>query len=172
MGYSPWGLKGSDTTEVTEHAHRPIPWVSTPSGQPHQSQLTRALPRLPPVSQEFPLTGVGTRSPSGVCAVSCQGRLHWFPTRGLVWNFLWGPCRVQVLQQQVSPGMNGRWTGHRAPCFCVQLSCDIMLAHGGLQEAKGPQVLESLWTLCECQLHQCPCSPRAATSRCSHKLLP
>ena len=61
---------------------------------------------------------------------------------------------------------------HQAPCFCMQLSCDMMLAHGGLQEAKRPQVLESLWTHCECQLHQCTCSPREATSRCSHKLLP
>ena len=34
VGYSPWGLKGSDTTEVTEHAQSPFPWVSTPSGQP------------------------------------------------------------------------------------------------------------------------------------------
>ena len=92
--------------------------------------------------------------------------------KGVIWNFLWGPSRVQVLQEQVSPGMTGRWSGHRAPCFCVQLSCDMMLAHGGLQEAKGPHVLESLWTHCECQLHQCPCSPREATSRCSHKLLP
>ena len=31
-----------------------------------------------------------------------------------IWTFLWGPCRVQVLQEQVSPGMNGRWSGHRA----------------------------------------------------------
>ena len=146
MGYSPWGLKGSDTTEVTEHAHHPIPWVSTPSGQPHWSQLKRALPRFPRMSQVSPLTGVGTKSPSDVCAVSCQGLLHWFPTTGLIWTFLRGPCRVQVLQEQVSPGVNGRWSGHRAPCFCVQLSCDMMLAHGGLQEAKGPQVLESLWT--------------------------
>ena len=172
MGYSLWCLKGSDTTEVTEHAHCPIPWVSTPSGQPPLSQLRRPLPRPPLMSQVSPLTGVGTRSPSGVCAVSCQGRLHWFPTRGLIWTFLWGPCRVQVLQEQVSPGMNGRWSGHQAPCFRVQLSCDMMLAHRGLQEGKGPHVLESLWTHCECQLHQCPCSPRAATSRCSHKLLP
>ena len=48
----------------------------------------------------------------------------------------------------------------------------MMLAHWGLQEAKGPQVLKSLWTHCECQLHQCTCSPREVTSRCSHKLLP
>ena len=132
MGYSLWGLKGSDMTEVTEHAHRPIPWVSTPSGQPPLSQLTRALPRPPAASQVSFLTGVGTRSPSGVCAVSCLGRLHWFPTRGLIWTFLWGPCRVQVLQEQVSPGVNGRWSRHRAPCFCMQLSCDMILAHGGL----------------------------------------
>ena len=171
MGYSRWGLKGSDTTEVTEHAHRPISWVSTPSGQPPLSQLTRALPRPPPTSQASPHR-CRTRSPSGVFAVSCLGRLHWFPTRGLIWTFLWGPCRVHVLQEQVSPGVNGRCSGHRAPCFCVQLSCDMMLAHGGLQETKGPQVLESLWTHCECQLHQCTCSPREATSRCSHKLLP
>ena len=97
MGYSPWGLKESDTTEVTEHAHLPIPWVSTPSGQPLLSQLTRALPPLPLMSQMSPLTGVGTRSPSDVCPVSFQGRLHWFPTTGLIWTFLWGPCRVQVL---------------------------------------------------------------------------
>ena len=97
MGYSLWGLKGSDTTEVTEHAHRPIPWVSTPSGQPPLSQLTRALPHPPRMSQVSPLTGVGTRSPSGVCAVSCQGRLHWFLKRGLILTFLWGPCRIRVL---------------------------------------------------------------------------
>ena len=73
MVYSPWGLKGSDTTEMTEHAHRPIPWVSTPSGQPPLSRLTRALPRPPAASQVSFLTGVGTRRPSGVCAVSCLG---------------------------------------------------------------------------------------------------
>ena len=28
--YSLWGLKGSDTTEATEHTDRLIPWVSTP----------------------------------------------------------------------------------------------------------------------------------------------
>ena len=82
VGYSPWGLKGSDTTEVTEHAHRPIPWVSTPSGQPHRSQLTRAVPRPPPASQVFPPTGVGTRSPSSVCAVNSQGRLRCFQQGG------------------------------------------------------------------------------------------
>ena len=142
MGYSLWGLKGSDTTEVTEHAHHPISWVSTPSGQPPLSQLTRALPRPPPTSQASPHR-CRTRSPSGVFAVSCLGRLHWFPTRGLIWTFLWGPCRVHVLQEQVSPGVNGRCSGHRAPCFCVQLCCDMMLAHGGLQEVKGPQALES-----------------------------
>ena len=53
----------------SEHAHRPIPWVSTPSGQPPLSQLRRPLPRPPLMSQVSPLTGVGTRSPSGVCAV-------------------------------------------------------------------------------------------------------
>ena len=72
-GYSLWHIKGSDTTEVTKRAHHPIPWVSTPSGQPHLSQLTRFLPRYPPTSQVSPLTGVGTRSPSGVCAVNSQG---------------------------------------------------------------------------------------------------
>ena len=25
VGYSPWGLKASDMTKVTEHAHRPFP---------------------------------------------------------------------------------------------------------------------------------------------------
>ena len=25
VGYSPWGLKASEMTEVTEHAHRPFP---------------------------------------------------------------------------------------------------------------------------------------------------
>ena len=63
VGYSPWGLKGSDTTEVTEHAHRPIPWVSTSSGQSPLSQLTRPLPRPPPVSQVFPLTGGALGAP-------------------------------------------------------------------------------------------------------------
>ena len=63
VGYSLWGLKGSDMTEATEHAHRSIPWVSTPSGQPPLSQLTRALPRPPPTSQGSPLTGVGTGAP-------------------------------------------------------------------------------------------------------------
>ena len=91
MGYSLWGLKGPETTEVTEHAHRTIPSVSTPSKQAHLCQLKRALQHPPLMSQVSPLTGVGTRSPSGVCAVSCQGRLHWFPTRGLIWTFLWGP---------------------------------------------------------------------------------
>ena len=171
MGYSAWGRKGSDMTEVTEHAQPPIPWVSTPSRQLHLSQLTRLCLILLHCLRCL-LTGVGTSRPSVVCAVSCQGRLHWFPTRGLIWTFLWGSCRVQVLQEQLNPGVNGRWSGHRAPCFCMQLSCDMMLAHGGLQEAKGPQVLESLWTHCECQLHQCTCSPREVTSRCSHKLLP
>ena len=73
MGYSLWGLIGLDMTEVTEHAQPPIPWVSTPSGQPHLCQLKRALPRPPLMSQVSPLTGVGTSRPSGVCAVSCLG---------------------------------------------------------------------------------------------------
>ena len=62
VGYSPWGLKGSDTTEVTKHAHHPIPWVSTPSGQPPLSQLTRALPRPPPTLRHL-LTGVALGAP-------------------------------------------------------------------------------------------------------------
>lgn len=145
--------------------------MSTPSGQPHLSQLTRALPHPPPTSQVSPLTGVGTRSPSGVDAVRCQGRLHWFPTRGLVWTFLWGPCRVQVLHEQVSPGVNGRWLGiepHASACHYPVTCCEPT----GAQGVKAPHVLESLWAHCECQQHQCTCSPREATSRCSHRLLP
>ena len=87
-------------------------------------------------------------------------------------DLLVGPLQGPGAARTGEPGVNGRCSGHRAPCFCVQLSCDMMLAHGGLQEAKGPHVLESLWTHCECQLHQCTCSPREVTSRCSHKLLP
>ena len=101
-----------------------------------------------------------------------SGAIGLVSIKGVIWTFLWGPCRVQVLQEQVSPGVNSRWSGHRAPCLCLQLSCDRMLAHGGFQEAKGPHILESIWTHCECQLHRCTCSPREATSRCSHKLLP
>ena len=87
-------------------------------------------------------------------------------------DLLVGPLQGPGAARTGEPGVNGRCSGHRAPCFCVQLICDMMLAHGGLQEVNGPQVLESLWTHYECQLHQCTCSPREATSRCSHKLLP
>ena len=57
------GFKGSDTTEVTKHAHHPIPWVSTSSGQSPLGQLTRPLPRPPPVSQVSPLTGGALGAP-------------------------------------------------------------------------------------------------------------
>ena len=87
-------------------------------------------------------------------------------------DLLVGPLQGPGAARTGEPGVNGRCSGHQAPCCCVQLSCDRMLAHREPQEAKGPQVFESLWTHCECQLHQCTCSPRAATSRCSHKLLP
>ncbi|XP_027391437.1 Ig heavy chain Mem5-like [Bos indicus x Bos taurus] len=90
----------------------PVPSLVAPSpvvtGNQYSLQLSSVMTKDTAVKDNLtwnllvPATrGVGTRSPSDVCPVSFQGRLHWFPTRGLIWTFLWGPCRVQVLQEQV-----------------------------------------------------------------------
>ena len=53
MGYCPWGLKESETTEATEHTRMQvmsdsfvIPWTVT-----HQSPLSMGFPSIPRILQ-------------------------------------------------------------------------------------------------------------------------
>ena len=41
------------------------------------------------------------------------------------------PAGSRCCKNRGTQEWNGRWSGHRAPCFCVQLTCDMMLAPGG-----------------------------------------
>ena len=50
-----------------------------------------------------------------------------------------GPLQGPGAVRTGEPRVNGRCSGHRAPCFCMQLSCDMMLAHGGSRRPRDPK---------------------------------